>query len=526
MAENYKVFESVPRENIRYSAFDLSHEKKLTMQMGALVPVLLQEIVPGDQFAVKTEVMVRLAPTLYPVMHRINCYLHYFFVPTRQVWSSYDDFFTGGDSSGAITNPSMPQLTGTDKTQFYRGTVSDYFGIPTVESSDTISTNYDFISQLPFRAYHWIWNEYYRDQFSQTEYDPETDTADSDLCQIKYRCWERDYFTSCLPEVSRGGNTLISGSVSSLVAYKAAGTNGMMKGPSVTDDIRYAHNAGGEGHPETVTSSINLSIENIDSITNTLSVSVNDLRLAIATQKFWETAMHAGSRYTEVVRAHFGVLSDDLRLNRPEYLGGGKIPVVISEVLQTSETSTTPQGTMTGHGIAVGAEPSMSLQAKEHGYLIGIMSVLPRSAYQQGVPRLFLRDDRFDFYWPQFANLGEQIVENRELYFDATSGADAPTGTFGYQQRYAEYKYNPSTVHGDFRTSLDTFHMGRQFSAEPDLNEAFMKADLSPTSTEDGGITQRIFANTTETDHKLWVQLYHDVKAKRPMPFFPDMKIQ
>jgi hypothetical protein len=268
--------------------------------------------------------------------------------------------------------------------------------------------------------------------------------------------------------------------------------------------------------------STDIALHNLDSTTPislSSTVDINALRQAVRFQEWWEIANRAGSRYTEQILAHFGVKSSDARLQRPEYLGGGRQPVIISEVLNTTgATGADVQGTMTGHGIAVGDQNSFSQRFEEHGYIIGIMSVLPLTAYQQGVPRHFLRDDKFDFYFPNFAHLGEQVVENREIYFDATTGADDPTGTFGYQQRYAEYKYIPSTVHGEFRSTLDHWHCGIQYTAEPSLNADF----INFTSSES---TDRIFANTTAADHKLWVQIYHDVKAKRPMPYFADPRL-
>lgn len=512
-----KVFEHSRIKSPGYSAFDLSFEHKLSCQMGELIPTCLQEIVPGDMFRVNTEMMLRLAPTLYPIMHRVNAYIHYFFVPNRLVWDDWEDFITGGDS-GAVSNPTFPQLTGTTTANFAIGRLPDYFGIA---SGNSAVTAYDFISQLPFRAYHLIWSEYYRDQYAQTEFDPNAANTDGVLTELRDRCWEKDYFTSSLPEAVRGGDTLISGTVSSLVNYKAAGTDGIFTGAT---SGAVTSSGAGNAHPETPTNN-NIAIENISSIANTLSLSVNDLRLAVRTQEFWETAMRVGNRYIEAILGHFGVVSSNRALQRPQYLGGGKQPLVISEVVNTSGAGSDPQGTMVGHGISVGSSFGFQEQFEEHGYVMGILSVLPRTAYQQGVPKTFIRDDRFDFYWPEFAHLGEQVVENRELYFNAGTAGDDPTGTFGYQQRYAEYKYNPSIVSGEFRTSLDAFHMARQFSSEPDLNEAFLVADISPIATEDGGITQRIYANTTEDDDKLWIQLYHDVKAKRPMPYFGDPRL-
>lgn len=236
------------------------------------------------------------------------------------------------------------------------------------------------------------------------------------------------------------------------------------------------------------------------------------MRQSNALQRFLEKNARGGWRYIEQLLAHFGEHNSDYRLQRPEYLGGGKQPVVMSEVLNTAgETGGLPQGNMAGHGLSVGNVNQFKRKFKEHGYVFGIMSVLPRTAYQQGVPREFRRLEKLDYYFPEFAHLGEQEVSQDELYHDFTAAQDTNLNTvFGYQQRFAEYKYKNSTVHGLFRDDLDHWHMGRKFTSAPTLNNAFMNSDP----------TDRIFAVNEPTNEDVWAQLYHNLKAVRPMPFF------
>jgi len=245
-----------------------------------------------------------------------------------------------------------------------------------------------------------------------------------------------------------------------------------------------------------------------------VDANINDVRTAFQLQKWMERSARAGSRYVEQILAFFGVRSSDARLQRPEYLGGGRSPVVISEVLQTSHTidDVSPQGNMAGHGISAAPQNGCKYKVEEHGYIIGIMSVMPRTAYQDGTPRHFFRNNRYDFYWPTFAHLGEQPVFNKEIYQNYLYDGDDPDNldTFGYQSRYCEYKYIPSSVHGDFRENLDIWHMGRKFNSRPYLNKNFVTADP----------TKRVFAVTDLTQDELWVQCYNQVKAVRPMPRF------
>lgn len=489
-----KIFEKVGFGKPRYSAFDLSHERKMSFNMGDLTPCYFQEVLPGDQFRVKTESMLRMAPLLAPVMHRVNVYVHYFFVPNRLVWNQWEDFITGGQEG--TTRPNIPKAE-PSHFQIGPGTLADYLGVP---DTSGMAANPN-VSVLPFRAYQQIWNDYYRDP--NLEQDSKwINESGSAIFQLRKRSWEHDYFTSALPWSQRGPEVKVpfSAEVDQVEYYDGSG---------LFDETGAIETKGSE--PGRMEVDSGGSIDRIKLTGETSTLTVNDLRQSTALQRFLEKNARGGYRYIEQILSHFGVRSSDARLQRPEYLGGGRQPVVISEVLNTAGEAE-PTGSMAGHGISTGTTNSFRRRFEEHGYVFGIMSVMPRTAYQQGLPRHFTRSEKEEFYWPDLANLGEQEVLNQEIYWDSDGENE---GTFGYQQRYAEYKHAFDTVHGDFRDSLDFWHMGRIFSARPQLNVDFVRSNP----------TDRIFA-VTDSSHKLWCQVYNNVKARRPMPYFANPTIR
>lgn len=508
-----RLFNQVITRKPKRNVFDLSHEVKMSTRMGKLVPILCEPVVPGDTFKVRSEIMMRFAPMLAPIMHRVNVYTHYFFVPNRIVWNDWETFITGGADGTA--NPVHPRFNLADTGIVNNGTLFDYLGFP---SGQTLSAGYTFDS-LPFRAYQLIYNEYYRDQNLETPITiPLTSgispvslstlnspTGTSQL-NIRYRAWEKDYFTSALPWVQRGadvriplsGNAPLTATIgSNTFTFKAD-----VVSPNTDPVVVKSSNTTGSGW-----TGLDLKAD----LSNATSSTINELRRGIRLQEWLEKNARGGARYIEQILSHFGVMSSDARLQRPEYLGGGKTPVVISEVLQTSQTDTTPQATMAGHGISVGSTNEFKKFFEEHGYVIGIMSVIPRTAYQNGTPRKYLKFDKFDHYFPEFANLGEQPIYNKEIYSQGTADDD---GTFGYQSRYAEYKYCPSRVCGDFRSNLDFWHLGRKFASKPVLNKDFVSTEAASTTLN------RIFAVTQQNVDNLWIQIYHDFQAIRPMPKF------
>lgn len=506
------MFNSIKLRRPNRNKFNLSHERKMSFNMGYLVPCMMQEIVPGDSFRVNTEVMVRFAPLLAPIMHRVNVWVHYFFVPNRLIWDEWEDFVTGGRLGTSLpVHPTVSYETAR-QTRFVQGTLADYLGIP-VCGTDPI-TNPISLSALPFRAYTLCYDEYFRDQNLTASVDiskasgamsaPEQDK----IMILRKRAWEKDYFTSALPFAQRGGAVEVPGSPN----YKA--TTDIISPTPPTVANPYVVGAPVVGNSSKLANATgNVRVENLESI----GVDVNELRRSIRLQEWLEKNARGGARYVEQILSHFGVKSSDARLQRPEYLGGGKTPVVISEVLATStlpgdvESNPIPQGNMAGHGVSFGSRNGFKRSFEEHGFVVGLMSVLPRTAYQQGIDKMWSRFDKFDYYWPEFANIGEQEVMQREIYYDPDSGPVADS-TFGYQSRYAEYKYKPSTVHGSFRSDLAFWHMGRIFASAPALNESFIEADP----------TIRIFAVDPEASgtYSMWCHMYNRVDALRPMPYF------
>lgn len=479
------IFETIGLTKPRKSAFDLSHEKKLSCKMGDLIPIYLDEVVPGDHFQVNSEIMIRLAPMLAPMMHRVDVYCHYFFVPNRIIWSEWEEFITGGkDGLATPTFPQVPMEQANFDGYIVPGTLGDYMGLP---QADDVVPPYDpLVSQMPFRAYTQIYNDYFVDP-NVGPIESVDPPQGAGIYAKKRRAWGKDYFTSCLPWPQRGPQVDLPidfnyANPSKVIAQDDTDL-GVLNSNITTGNLSSAI---------APTGTTPARIENLEE--DGVTVSINELRSSNRLQEWLEKQARGGHRYIETILSHFGVKSSDKRLQRAEYLGGGRQPIVISEVLQTSETvsagGNTPQGNMAGHGIAVGKYNKFKKHFEEHGYVMGIMSVLPKTTYQQGIPRHFLRKDKLDFYWPSFAHLGEQAVQNQELYYQWNGTAGQQEGTFGYQQRYAEYKYKPSTVHGDFKTNLDFWHMGRKFTAPPQLNEEFMKSDP----------TDRIFAVQDGTD--------------------------
>ena len=446
--------------------------------------------------------MIRFQPLVAPVLHEINQYVHYFFVPYRLLWDEWEDFISGGfDGDDASVLPRWePEGTPTPVLNNAIGSLWDYFGFPT-----GIDPNGAYPLDFPRRAYNFVFNEYYRDETLQDEVLLTNDT-------ILNRNWEKDYFTSSLPSQQRGTAPAlpISGTTAAVFDPAAFGALGVV--PASTEQIwtnsNTASNNALYGYNATAIANIRgaLNRNSIDlSVATTFDIA--DLRLAFQVQKWMERNSRAGVRYTEFLKAHFGVSPRDERLNRPEYIGGSKSPVIISEVLQTSSTdATTPQGNLAGHGITISDAYCGKYHATEFGLIIGIMSVMPRTAYQQGINRQWLRRTKYDFYFPEFANLSEQAIEKAEIC--ATTSSAHNIDIFGYQGRYDELRIKSSMVCGLMRTDFDYWHLGRQFDvgSPPALNESFIQCiprkDIFAVPSEPGLIVS--FGNV--------------VRAFRPIP--------
>lgn len=487
------------------SRLDLTHERTLSMDMGKLVPIMLEEILPGDEFNVKTDMLVRMAPMLAPMMHRVNVYTHYFFVPSRLLWNasasdSWEGFITGGvDGANAAVHPTIaaPASTG-----FALNSLADYLGAPTGVA--------DFVVQaMPFRAYGEIFNQWYRDQNLVSAVTvAKTGGADTTTnTTLLNRAWEKDRFTSALPWAQRGDPVEVP--LGGVVPVER-----VANAPAWTAYKAGLNTVGTPGDVTLVTPSANLqAVEELSldpngglqaDLGSANPITINALRQVILLQKWMEKNARGGARYVESILEHFKVRSSDARLQRPEYLGGGVSPLTVSEVLQTSATgaSGTPLGAMAGHGYSVPGVHAFKKSFEEHGYVIGILSVLPRTKYQQGSPAIWNRRSRFDYAWPTFAGLGEQAILQKEVY----AASATPDAVFGYAPRYQEYRERESTVHGDFKSSLNYWTMARIFTGDPALNSTFVQADP----------TKRILAATSEP--AMWVQVLNQVQAKRPLP--------
>lgn len=510
------IFSKVAGSKTPRSKFNLGHEKKLSLGLGDLIPTFVQETLPGDRFKVNQEIMIRMAPMIAPIMHRIDVWTHYFFVPNRIIWDSWEAFITGGEEG--LDAPVHPFVTmdATNYNRFQEGKLSDFLGLPTTSQTAVAVKQ---VNALPFRAYHEIWNEYYRDQNVDQAFDYGKGDGASDtwtpFFSIKQRNWHKDYFGSALPWTQRGPESEIGGRM----AYKPIATVIDQNGDPTSLAGALEHDATtGDLSSNTYSG---LGIDNIES----LGITINELRQSTRLQEWLERQARGGSRLTETILSHFGVRSKDSRLQRPEYLGGSKNPLSVSEVLNTTgiiddETGTASggdvQGAMAGHGVAVGSNKGFNRTFDEHGWVLGLTSVMPKRNYQQGIDRSMMRKDKFDYYWPEFANLGEQAIENSEIYFDPSDGAGANEQTFGYTPRYSEYKYQKNTVHGAFRSSLNHWHLGEIWSARPNLSLDFQRCRPS----------DRIFAvnegsrDYTRAGEELYCQVINHVDAVRPMPYY------
>lgn len=516
------IFNKIQLKRPKNSAFNLSHDNKLTLEMGKLVPTLCMDVLPGDKFKMGTEAMLRMMPMIAPIMHKVDIYTHYFFVPNRILWKGWEEFISG-QVSGPSPKPPVPAapFIGSGSHAFndvQRSTLADYLGIPFGFVADDAELR---VNALPFAAYQRIWYDYFRDENLQDdELEPSLTNGKQDPSYVDYtlstlrtRAWEHDYFTSALPFAQKGDavNIPLSPTGSIDIVNNNTNTPWLVKDTDgyVIPGGDLGADAGGQltstlGNKAAHLDPMDTLSGDVDSLE--LQGTINDLRTAFSLQKWLEKNARAGTRYVELLMAHFGIRSQDSRLQRAEYIGGGKSTMAISEVLQTSETVGSPQGNMAGHGISVQGSNPVSYKVPEHGYIIALMSIRPKTAYFQGLPRHFSRLDRLDYYWPDFAFLGEQEVKNKEVYAIGTTGSSNDE-TFGYLPRYSEYRYIPSSIHGEMVGTLKYWHMGREFGVRPALSAEFIECNP----------TKRIFAAVDSTD-EIVAHVYHNILAIRPMP--------
>lgn len=477
----------------------LSHYRLLTCDLGELVPCGLTEVLPGDTIQHSTSVLLRMSPLIAPVMHPVQVRVHHFFVPHRLNYSGWEDFITGGQTGEGSEEP-FP--TNAEEVTPDVGSLLDYLGVPTGNELPVGA-----FSLLPIRAYNKIYNEYYRDQDMLS-------VVDEDALGLQRIAWEKDYFTTCRPWTQRGpavtlplGTTApVSGSVtaSGIRTFQIPGNaSGAVSGI-------FKATVGGEtitGAPAQLPNSFadyTGTIGTLSGATADLSgataATVNQLRLALALQRYQEARAQYGARYTEYLR-YLGIRSADQRLDRPEYLGGGRQTVSFSEVLRTgSDVATSPIGDLKGHGIAALRSNRYRYFVEEHGYIMTLLSLRPKSMYIEGIPRTYLKRSKEDFYQKELELIGQQPVYNSEVYMQGTA-ADAET--FGYQDRYAEYRHTESSIHGDFRSTLNFWHMARDFASLPTLNGDFTNCDPG----------RRNFA--VQTNDVCWVMVNHNMQARR-----------
>lgn len=485
-----KVFQNVGAVRPGRSVFDLSYEKKFACDMGQLIPIMCDEVVPGDIFEIGNQALIRFQPLVSPVLHEINMTVHYYFVPYRKLWDDWENFITGG-ADGQFTD-AIPTWEPVDGVENVMGSLWDFLGFPVGVDPDGA-----YPMSFPRDAYNWIFNEYYRD---------ETLTPEVLLTSaiIQNRAWEKDYFTSALPWQQRGIAPAlpISGTTSAVWAASSFPNVLLATGLYVTntagDERIGANNANAAAN---VLGTFN---DNTVDLTAATPLDLADLRIAMQIQRWMERNARAGARYTEFLQSHFGQSPRDDRLQRPEYIGGTKAPVIVSEVLQTSETDTTPQGNLAGHGLCVSNQYAGKYRVEEFGLIMGIMSVMPKPCYSQGINRQWLRRTKYDFYFPEFANLSEQNIIQAELY--ATNVSAENNTPFGFQGQYDEMRTKSSMICSQFRTTFNYWHLAREFGSAPELNDAFIKC----VPRKD------IFAVPAEPG--LLVQFGNVIKAIRPMP--------
>lgn len=459
-------FAQIPTANIQRSRFDRSHDYLTTFDAGYLIPFYCDEVLPGDTFSMKLQMLCRLTTPTVPFMSDLYLDTHFFYVPLRLIWDNFEKFMGAQANPGDSTDYLVPQV---EITNAGIGSIFDYMGMP------PLVTNKYMADSLWLRAYNLIWNEWFRDQNLQNSVVVPTGDGPDKMSDFKLlrRCKRHDYFTSALPWPQKGSDTQVN----------AFGGSGVYVVPN-GKDVPFSNLYPGQAHGVNLTQSFGLVADqsNIEQYETgdsrlTFDFSINNLRQAFQVQKFLEKQARGGTRYIEVLANHFNVRSPDARLQRPEYLGGGSSRIHINAVPQTSSTdSNSPQGNLAAFGVVGDQYHGFTKSFVEHGVLIGLVSVRAPLAYQQGLNRMFMRRDIYDFYFPTFAHLGEQTITNGEIYMQGTA---ADNDVFGYQERYAEYRYKPDLVTGEMRSqapqSLDVWHLAQDFDALPVLNDEFIQ---------------------------------------------------
>ncbi|MEM2002012.1 MAG: major capsid protein [Candidatus Methanomethylicaceae archaeon] len=519
-------FSQVPSAEIQRSRFDRSHAVKTTFDAGKLIPVFVDEVLPGDTFNVDATAFSRLATPLKPVMDNMYLDIHFFFVPYRLVWDNWTKFMgerpTPDFDPNTLSVPTISmarEVSGPNASQL---NVSHYFGLPYVAVGGTQNLS---VNALPFRAYNLIWNEWYRDQNLQQPRSFVTDDGPDNQAEtpltLAPRGKRHDYFTSCLPWPQKGDPVVVPlGDEAELVFPTGIALDTVESGATSNDlqmypsggtypyNLRALAGPVGTGLVDATLTGDGPTDAYADLSTAT-AVSINDLRSAFQIQRLLERDARGGTRYIELILSHFGVRSSDSRLQRPEYLGGGTTRININPIAATVQQETVPQGNLAAIGTAIG-NARFSKSFEEHGVVIGLASARADLTYQQGLERMWSRQTRYDFYWPALAHLGEQAVLNKEIFWQGVAADDE---VFGYQERFAEYRYKPSRITGLFNSnaddSLDVWHLSQDFASLPALNASFI---------EENPPIDRIIAVPSEP-HFL-CDIWFDFKTDRPMPVY------